>query len=183
MRTSGIAASRCAASVAWIVPRLSFRESLVRASGSIASNGGETQPLIEALGIDGFKLPGKAPWPGASGGPGKARHAGDGHEKRVASMRDSARTIEPAPPGLKLYANGLGCQFEFLLWVVYGLCATVANSLIVRVSHRLNRPNKPMEWRYGYVVLPPKWIIEQDDQRHDEADQGAKQRHHRHMHP
>jgi hypothetical protein len=40
-----------------------------------------------------------------------------------------------------------------------------------------------MEWRYGSVVLPPKWIIEQDDQRHDEADQGPKQRHHRHMHP
>ena len=66
---------------------------------------------------------------------------------------------------------------------INGLCATVANSLIVRVSHRLNRPHQPMEWRYGHVVLPPKWIIEQDDQRHDEVDQGPKQRHHRHMHP
>jgi hypothetical protein len=45
MRTSGIAASRCAASVAWIVPRLSFRESLARASGSIASNGGGRRSL------------------------------------------------------------------------------------------------------------------------------------------
>lgn len=30
-------------------------------------------------------------------------------------MRDWARTIEPAPPGLKLYAIGVGSQFEFLL--------------------------------------------------------------------
>src|ERR1700730_6466289 len=67
--------------------------------------------------------------------------------------------------------------------LVNGLCATVANSLIVRVCHRLNRPHQPMEWRYGHVVLPPKWIIEQDDQSHDEADQGPKQRHHGHMHP
>ena len=98
-------------------------------------------------------------------------------------MRDWACTIKPAPPGLKLYAIGVGSQFEFLLYVINGLCATVANSLIVRESHRLNRPHQPMEWRYGHVVLPPKWIIEQDDQRHDEADQGPKQRHHRHMHP
>ena len=107
------------------------------------------------------------------------------------ATRGDHGTAGEQPPQPHLYGSDLGGiapsdypMFEILLRAMNGLCAaTIANSSIVRVSHRLNRPHQPMEWRYGHVVLPPKWIIEQDDQRHDKADQGPKQRHHRHMHP
>jgi hypothetical protein len=53
----------------------------------------------------------------------------------------------------------------------------------VRICHRLDGLYESMEWRYGHMILSSEGIIEQDDERHNEANQSSKQRHHSQMHP
>ena len=81
-RISGVVLSRCAVKAAWMVPRWSFCASLARASGSTASKGGERRNRASRpLALTALSSQVKAPWPGASGGPGKSRHAGECHLK------------------------------------------------------------------------------------------------------
>ena len=56
-------------------------------------------------------------------------------------------------------------------------------TLIVRICHRLDGLYESMEWRNGHMILSAEGIIEQDDERHNEANQSSKQRHHSQMHP
>jgi hypothetical protein len=56
-------------------------------------------------------------------------------------------------------------------------------TLIVRICHRLDGLYESMEWRNGHMILSSEGIIEQDDERHNEANQSSEQRHHSQMHP
>jgi hypothetical protein len=85
-------------------------------NGNLISRRRQPQPPIEALGIDGFKLPGKAPRPGASSGPGEARHAGDCHRKMGnLNGRWDPHNIEPAPSPLKRGVFQVVSRFELLV--------------------------------------------------------------------
>jgi hypothetical protein len=44
------------------------------------------------------------------------------------------------------------------------------HKLIVWISHRFDCLYEPIEWRNGHMILSSERIIEQDDERHKEAD-------------